>query len=124
MTMWLTNEEMICRSSEKPLRGRADKKFCDDGCRNHYNNRSRTVDLRLARQVNSILYRNRRILKELYAERKFRVKKATLSQLGFAFDYHTQRSLMGRRVGWLCYDYGILPLRSGGFRVFHHERRK
>jgi hypothetical protein len=115
---------MLCRSCEKPLRGRIDKKFCDDGCRNHYNNRYRTVDLKLARRVNSILYKNRRVLKELYTARKFRVKKATLSQLGYAFEYHTQRCLVGRRAGWLCYDFGILPLRSGGFRIIYHERRK
>ena len=116
VNMWLASE-MTCRSCEKPLRGRIDKKFCDDSCRNNFNNRVKSEELKMTRRVNSILHRNRRILKELYAARKFRVKKATLSQLGYAFDYHTHRYPDRRRTCVLCYEYGLESLKTGDFRV-------
>jgi hypothetical protein len=54
-----------CKYCEKPLRGRIDKKFCDDLCRNYYHNRFKMYDQRRVREVNAILYRNLKILRSL-----------------------------------------------------------
>jgi hypothetical protein len=45
--------------------GRADKKFCNDLCRNNYNNQLNSNSYNLVRNINNILRRNRRIIEEL-----------------------------------------------------------
>ena len=52
-----------CLECEANLQGRADKKFCSDACRNNFNNRQKSAVTILVRQVNSVLKKNRNILK-------------------------------------------------------------
>ena len=54
-----------CLTCDKPLKGRSDKKFCDDYCRNNYNNQLKSITTNQMRNVNNALGKNRRILEEL-----------------------------------------------------------
>ncbi len=54
-----------CLACERPIKGRTDKKFCDDSCRNNYNNRLNSDATPLIRNINNILRKNRRILLDL-----------------------------------------------------------
>jgi stage II sporulation protein P len=78
-----------CLECGETIRGRSDKKFCDDQCRSNYNNRLLSENTSVVKQVNSILKKNRQILERHNPEAKTRVKQATLRHEGFNFDYHT-----------------------------------
>lgn len=54
--------ERFCLDCQALLKGRADKKFCDDQCRSNYNNRLKTVNNQFLNAVNKILKKNRDVL--------------------------------------------------------------
>ena len=54
-----------CLNCGKELKGRLDKKFCDAYCRNTYNNKTVRENEKTIKQINSILRRNRTILKNI-----------------------------------------------------------
>ncbi|WP_238395277.1 hypothetical protein [Mucilaginibacter sp. 14171R-50] len=93
------------------LHGRADKKFCNDLCRNNYNNQLNSNSYNLVRNINNVLRRNRRIMEELNPGGKTRVSREKMLQKGFDFDYFTSsyQTQAGARY-YYCYEYGYLPL--------------
>src|SRR5215471_17287704 len=102
-----------CLYCRRPVKGRADKKFCDDTCRNNYNNHLNSDTSPLMRNINNTLRRNRRILEELLPPGKkgVRINKEKLLEMGFQFQYitHTFTTGAGKTYHY-CYDYGYLPL--------------
>ena len=91
------------------MRGRSDKKYCNDFCRNHFNNHLKGADNNYIRNVNSILRRNRRILQELLSPDKTTAKagREQLLLMGFHFSYFTHMHVMKKGVTcYYCYDYG------------------
>ena len=54
-----------CLACDKPVKGRTDKKFCDDFCRNKYNNQLKAGCNNYVRNINNALGKNRRILESL-----------------------------------------------------------
>lgn len=91
--------------------GRADKKFCDDSCRNSWHNRVNRRNDKIVRRVNRILRSNHRVLHELNPDDKTKVRGNKLRKLGFDFDYFT--STYKTRAGttyYFCYEKGYLPL--------------
>ncbi|GHE68929.1 MULTISPECIES: hypothetical protein [Roseivirga] len=103
--------ERKCLECGEVLRGRADKKFCDDACRNAYNNKLNSDANNYMRNVHYLLRRNRRILEELNPEGTSKIARSRLIEKGFDFDYHT--STYTTRAGatyYFCYEYGYLPL--------------
>jgi hypothetical protein len=115
-----------CLSCNKLLKGRIDKKFCDDYCRNVYNNKLRAGNAcnQLLRNINSILLKNRRILESLFTENpeKTRVNKEKLLGLGFQFRYltHSYTNKSGK-VYFYCYDYGYMPLDHDWYLVVKNK---
>jgi predicted nucleic acid-binding Zn ribbon protein len=113
----MTNEInlKLCLSCNKPVKGRTDKKFCDDYCRNNYNNQLKSNTINLVRNINNALGKNRRILESLFNEREgmARTNKNKLLQKGFQFKYttHTYTNKKGD-VYFFCYDIGYLPLEN------------
>jgi len=103
--------ERICLDCSTVLKGRADKKFCDDQCRNNYNNKLKMEDSTYVKKVNQILLRNRRLLKEKNPDGKTKVKRKVLTNKGFDFDYFTNHYITqtGKRYVF-CYEYGYLFL--------------
>ena len=63
----MQNETKTCLQCGKTLRGRADKKFCDDYCRNNYNNQLKANTNNYVRNINNALGKNRRILEKYIA---------------------------------------------------------
>lgn len=103
----------VCLSCGKALKGRSDKKFCDDYCRNNYNNQLKASDTNLMRNINNTLRKNRRILESFLKDKEetIKMKKERFSQAGFEFKYftHIYRNKKGT-LYYFCYDYGYLPL--------------
>ena len=54
-----------CIACNKIIRGRSDKKFCNDYCRNAYNNQIKSPTNNLIRNTNNRLSKNRRILERI-----------------------------------------------------------
>lgn len=107
------SENKICLSCNKSIRGRADKKFCDDHCRSAYHNCRHGQSNNYIRSINHALLRNRRILEELLPQTltTTRTMRTQLYLRGFHFNYftHTHTSKKGK-VYYFCYDHGYLPL--------------
>ncbi|EHQ28379.1 hypothetical protein [Mucilaginibacter paludis] len=103
--------ERYCLDCNEILHGRADKKFCNDQCRNNYNNQLNSDSYNLVRNINNILKRNRRILEELNPTGKTKTTRKKLSSKGFNFSKHT--SIYQTKTGAnyiFCYEYGYLLL--------------
>jgi hypothetical protein len=104
--------EKNCLTCNKAIRGRSDKKFCNDACRNSYNNLHRPGATDAIRRINSLLIKNRKILEQLCrnGERR-KVTREQLIVLGFAFSFYTNTYQNKKgSVYFFCYDYGWLDL--------------
>ena len=64
----MTPENKLCENCNKTIRGRSDKKFCNDYCRNAFNNNLNSPANNLVRRTNILLSKNRRILEALFTE--------------------------------------------------------
>lgn len=105
--------EKTCPECNKPIFGRADKKFCSDMCRNSFNNKQNGSVNNMVRRVNGILKKNRRILEELNPKGKIKVQRSKLIANGFDFDYHTNTyKTKEGSVYFFCYEHGYLPLEN------------
>jgi predicted nucleic acid-binding Zn ribbon protein len=113
-----------CMACGKTVRGRADKKFCDDLCRNSFNNRLKADNSNFVRNVNNVLRKNRRILESLLPETVDTAKatREKLLQLGFHFKYNTH--VLNNRKGntyFFCYEYGYLPLENSMYLLVRRK---
>lgn len=114
------NNNKLCLTCGKALRGRLDKKFCDDGCRNSYNNRLKSDTNNFVRNINNALVKNRRILESLIPaeEETAKANKEKLQGLGFQFKYmtHTYTTRTGKTY-FYSYEYGYLPLDNDWYLI-------
>lgn len=113
-------EKRFCLNCEKPIQGRLDKKFCDDSCRNTFNNQQSAGKVNLIRNVNNSLKKNRNILESLIPENEELAKttRERLTRAGFSFKYftHTYQNKKGNSYRY-CYDYGYLELEGDWFLI-------
>ena len=106
------NTKRECLACGKIVHGRADKKFCNDYCRNAYNNNLKSSNHPVIRSINNALLKNRRILETVLGEEEMqKISKDKLIQQGFQTKYmtHTYANKKGN-VYFFCYEYGYLPL--------------
>lgn len=98
---------MNCLECGEKIIGRSDKKFCNDACRNAYNNKQNKDSTNLMRNVNNKLRKNYRILKEINTDGKTKITKSRLDNLGFDFDYFTNLKVYKNGSEYrFIYDYG------------------
>lgn len=115
-------ETKTCLTCSKPLKGRIDKKFCDDYCRNNFNNRQKTIGSNsgIIRNINNALLKNRKILESILPENEETAKanKDKLQRLGFQFKYmtHSYTTKTGKTY-FYCYDHGYLPLENDWYLI-------
>jgi predicted nucleic acid-binding Zn ribbon protein len=113
-----------CLSCGKTVKGRADKKFCDDYCRNNYNNELKSDSNNYVRNINNTLRKNRRILEELLPEKEEMVKttKDKLLQMGFVLKHFTHLyTTKTGKVYYYCYEYGYLPLENDWYLLVRRK---
>ncbi len=108
-----TNSNAPCLECAKTLKGRTDKKFCDDYCRNNYNNKLNSDKNKVVRNINNILRRNRRILEQLLSGNeefvKINVEKLISANFDFKYCTHIYTTQKGQQYNF-CYEYGYLRL--------------
>ncbi len=101
-----------CLQCGQALRGRLDKKFCDDHCRSNFNNLRNSDVTSTMRNINYLLRKNRRILAELATRNgQCNIPIDRLQQRGFDFRYHTHSILCEQgKLYKTCYDYAYTLL--------------
>ena len=124
--MTTSAETKKCLFCNKLLRGRADKKFCDDACRNSYNNqqKAKTNYSNYIRNINNTLLKNRRILEDILPanEETAKASQDKLIQKGYIFKYHTHTYTNQKgNVYYYCYDYGYLPLENNWYLIVRRK---
>ncbi|RTZ46479.1 hypothetical protein EJ377_19950 [Chryseobacterium arthrosphaerae] len=98
---------MNCLECGEKILGRSDKKFCNDACRNAYNNKQNKDSTNLMRNINNKLRKNYRILVETNIEGKTKASRSKLESLGFDFDYFTSLKVYKNGSEYrFIYDYG------------------
>lgn len=106
-----------CLECGRKLAGRIDKKFCDAYCRNTYNNRHKADEEKYMQQVNSVIRKNRRILKTLCPSGKATVRKEVLDTMGFQYPFFSgiyRSPAPGRQLYYVCYDFAFSPILQKG----------
>ncbi|HEY5966493.1 MAG TPA: hypothetical protein VIU35_00880 [Chitinophagaceae bacterium] len=117
-----TSDTKSCLACGERLKGRVDKKFCNDYCRNNYNNQQKAKGSHSAyvRNINNTLMKNRKILESILldGEETAKANKDKLQRLGFHFKYltHTYTTKTGKTY-FYNYDYGYLPLENDWFLI-------
>lgn len=103
-----------CLECNEVIVGRADKKFCDDNCRNNYNNKLNSDGNNLVRNINNALRKNRRVLKQLLKrEELLKLSKQKLVDQQFNFKYFTNIThTKNNTTYYYCYEYGYLLLEN------------
>lgn len=114
--------EHLCQECGERLKGRSDKKFCDDNCRNSYHNaRNKDVSAYI-RNTNNQLRKNHRILEQLNTRDKTKVNRKTLIRSGFDFDLHTGiYTTKAGSVYFYVYDQGYLALEKDLFLLVKRD---
>lgn len=105
--------ERFCMTCRKTVKGRTDKKFCNETCRNNFYNQLNGETNNLVRNINQSLGKNRRIIESFFkAEDKVvTASSSELIQRGFLFKYFThQYTNKAGNTYFFCYDYGYMLL--------------
>lgn len=114
--------EKECLECGEKIKGRTDKKFCSDHCRNSYHNKANKDSKNLIRNINNSLRRNHRILEELNPRGKTTVTRSKLLRNGFDFELFT--SLYVTKTGneyRYVYDQGYLKLEDQSYLLVKKE---
>ncbi len=117
----MQKENGVCLYCDKPLtKGRADKKFCDEGHRNMYHNEQKATEHAEIKKIDGTLKKNRRILKELLRDKSEQiVTQVKLQKAGFDFDFstHSITSQLKKNKFIFSYNYGYCELESGKYKI-------
>lgn len=119
----MSENAQTCMHCGNEIKGRFDKKFCDDVCRNAWHNDQNKIDQAQIRAVNTILKKNRRVLIDLNTTGKSKVKKEDLLKKGFNFDYLTRiYTTQKGSTYYFCYEQGYLPLEGDWYMLVVDQR--
>src|SRR5690606_37824737 len=122
--MTAETQPRFCLACGKAVKGRTDKKFCNDYCRNNYNNLLKSDTNNLVRNINNALGKNRRILEGflIKGEETANTTGDTLLEKGFLFKYntHTYTNKQGN-IYYFCYDLGYLPLENDWYLLVRRK---
>ena len=116
----MQTEKRLCQSCGQILQGRTDKKFCDDGCRNNFNNQQNSVQNKEIRIINRVLKRNRAILLALLSvgKKPKKVHREYLLLEGFNFRYMTHQEAGPAGQSYqICYDVGLISLKNMDYLI-------
>ena len=115
-------ENRKCLECGEIVKGRIDKKFCSDYCRNAYNNKVNKDSKNLIRNINNRLRKNHKVLTELNTTGKRKVSRTKLYDKGFDFQFFT--SIYKTKAGstyFYIYDQGYLPLENDMFLLIKKD---
>ena len=116
-------QEKKCLECGEKIKGRVDKKFCSDYCRNAYNNKLNKDSKNFVRNINNRLRKNYRVLDSFtLKDGKTRTTKTRLMDKGFDFESIT--NLYTTKTGttyYFVYDIGYLPFDNDYYMIVKRE---
>ena len=116
------NQSRKCKSCHEELKGRIDKIYCSDHCRNSHNNSINRDQNNEMRRINSILRKNRRILKRLRNSSKKEFLKQDLIYSGFDFKYFTSIQTDEQNNEYIfCYDEVVKNTRNSSYLLVNQR---
>lgn len=117
-------QDKKCLECDDPFKGRIDKKFCSDYCRNSYNNKVNKDSKNLIRNTNNRLRKNYKILSELNQSGKTKTTRAKLLNHNFDFSFFT--SIYTTKTGntyFYIYDQGYLALENDFYLLIKKDQQ-
>lgn len=112
----------LCLECGTAIIGRSDKKFCNDYCRNAFNNKVNIDSKNLIRNTNNRLRKNHKILSELNTSGKTKTTRTKL--LDHNFDFNTFTSIYTTKTGnvyFYVYNQGYLKLENDHYLLIRRE---
>lgn len=123
----LREPEKYCANCGEPLsnRGRSDRRFCGEGCKNEYYNNIKKKVQDETKPVVHALKQNRRILMELLGDLKTKsLTEKKLLEKGFQFKYHTHHFITHNGDTYTyCFDYGYLKREDEKYMIVKEIRK-
>ena len=119
----MKTETRKCKYCEKVIdlsKGRRDRQFCDERCKNSYHNSIAFEEEKEAKRINKILKKNRDILKKMAIRKdKGEISRERLLKTGFDFTYYTHHkfTIHYNYQYTFCYDYGYRPVRPEIYKI-------
>lgn len=106
--MSIHQEIKYCTYCDHQIRGRSDKKFCNDHCRGAHNYEINRCTSTLVHAINLNLRRNRKILQSFLPAQQgtIEVERDSLLVYGFHFMYFTHMKVVSGTTYYFCYDLG------------------
>ena len=111
-------EKKCCENCGDSINGRSDKKFCNDYCRNAFNNKLSNGSAQQTRPIIAALIKNRRILQEAFKKNDGELlDKKTLAILGFDPRYCTEHKQINGENYYFSFDVGFKDCENGQIRL-------
>jgi hypothetical protein len=116
-----------CLNCGDRIKGRSDKKFCDDQCRAQHNNKLNNKPPFYVNKINAILKKNRKVLEEIINSslgEKSKVYSRSLYERGYNFNYQTHMHTENTGLTYsFCYEYGYAQLDKELYIVIKREQK-
>ena len=118
----------LCQHCGKELFGRADKKYCNDTCRNQANSKKRkrikSSEPQHIYQILRDIQRNRNIIRNMGVwENETRVvNRSALMDQGFNFEYFTNILETKKGRYHYCFEFGWMELENGKILLVMTDR--
>lgn len=103
-----------CSNCGKEMEGRVGKRFCDAYCKSNYHYQlNKDKEQTFFKEIDTVLKKNRKILKEYNKAGKATVREEVLLAEGFNpnFFTHFWRN-SGGHVYLFCYEYGFMKIKE------------
>jgi hypothetical protein len=100
---------MKCKICNNLVKGRSDKKYCSQRCKNYYHINLRKVTAIAVKDIDIILHRNRSILLEVLGKNLLqkKVPRMLLEKKKFNFKYNTHWHMNSKnKTFFWVYDFG------------------
>lgn len=119
----MTTKTALCLNCKEPIKkGRSDKKFCDAGCKDEYNNKIKVQENKEWNRIINVLKKNRRALMKLYNPKKpeKQFTREALIKAGFEFGFTTHTVVTKTKSNEItfCLDYGFREVTEGNYQIF------
>ena len=109
-----------CGKVIDPLKGRADRQYCDERCKNAYHNVRSSEENKDLERIDKLLRKNHRVLKKLFARAdRDDIPRERLLKEGFDFRFHTHHVMTKTKSNEFifCFGYGYREIQPGRYKV-------
>lgn len=116
----MENQTKTCRQCGREMHGRSDKKYCNDDCRNIFNNtKHQHSETPYVKGITSTLRKNRKVLLTIAPANRnwIIVSQVVLTRLGFNFYYHTHSTPIGSKILTCCFEVGYFHLENSNVLI-------